>query len=208
MAESIYTFVHMVTVRPLTARQHEILRKIARGATNKEIANDLGISEQGVKAHVSRMLERYGAANRVELVGLSHAWADGDSREYGSLGDEVADLQNQLQSVEGKMATITQLRGVRERTSSGGFAARSNGLSPSASPDVLASVESLRDLLREVNIAVKLAAELPPETVSGPLIEAVRTRMHSALEQSERVAALLKRRAAAQRSDRPRGKAN
>ena len=54
--------------RPLTPRQHVILRSVARGKTNKDIAAELGISEQGVKVHISRLLERYGAENRVELL--------------------------------------------------------------------------------------------------------------------------------------------
>ena len=61
--------------RPLTARQHVILRSVARGKTNKDIAAELGISEQGVKVHISRLLERYGAENRVELVSVTSVMA-------------------------------------------------------------------------------------------------------------------------------------
>jgi len=71
--------------RPLTPRQHVILRNVARGKTNKDIAAELGISEQGVKVHISRLLERYGAENRVELVNLARAWPEADGNRYAEL---------------------------------------------------------------------------------------------------------------------------
>lgn len=54
--------------RPLTARQAEVVNLIAGGRSNREIAAQLGITEDGVKAHVSRLLEKYDAPNRAALV--------------------------------------------------------------------------------------------------------------------------------------------
>jgi PAS domain-containing protein len=42
---------------------------IARGLTNKEMAHELGISERGVAAHVSRLLARFAVPNRASLIG-------------------------------------------------------------------------------------------------------------------------------------------
>lgn len=53
----------------LTARETEVLRMIAEGLANKEIAYRLGISEHTVKFHVSALLGKLGAGSRAEAVG-------------------------------------------------------------------------------------------------------------------------------------------
>jgi DNA-binding NarL/FixJ family response regulator len=51
----------------LTARQREILRELKTGATNRQIAARLVISEQTVKNHVSRVLKKLNIKSRHEL---------------------------------------------------------------------------------------------------------------------------------------------
>lgn len=51
----------------LTARQREILRELKTGATNRQIAARLVISEQTVKNHVSRVLKKLNVKSRHEL---------------------------------------------------------------------------------------------------------------------------------------------
>ncbi len=51
----------------LTAREQEAAVLVARGASNKEIARHLDITERTVKAHVSAMLEKLGARDRMQL---------------------------------------------------------------------------------------------------------------------------------------------
>jgi DNA-binding NarL/FixJ family response regulator len=53
----------------LTGRETEVLRMIADGLANKEIAWKLGISEHTVKFHVSALLGKLGVASRAEAVG-------------------------------------------------------------------------------------------------------------------------------------------
>ena len=53
----------------LTGRETEVLRMIAEGLANKEIAWRLGISEHTVKFHVSALLGKLGAGSRAEAVG-------------------------------------------------------------------------------------------------------------------------------------------
>lgn len=53
----------------LTARETEVLRMIAEGLANKEIAYRLGLSEHTVKFHVSALLGKLGAGSRAEAVG-------------------------------------------------------------------------------------------------------------------------------------------
>ncbi len=53
---------------PLTEREREVLQHVARGLLNKEIAARLGIQERTVKFHVSTILQKLGATNRLEAV--------------------------------------------------------------------------------------------------------------------------------------------
>src|SRR5260221_10714769 len=57
--------------RRLTDRQAAILELVAAGSENKEIAFELGISEQAVKEHVSRLLQRFAVSNRAALGGAA-----------------------------------------------------------------------------------------------------------------------------------------
>jgi DNA-binding NarL/FixJ family response regulator len=58
----------------LTPREVEVLRAMAEGLANKEIAPRLGISENTVKFHVASVLGKLGAASRTEAVmmGIRH----------------------------------------------------------------------------------------------------------------------------------------
>jgi len=56
--------------RILTPRETEVLRMIADGRGNKEIASKLGISDHTVKFHISAILAKLGASNRAEAVTL------------------------------------------------------------------------------------------------------------------------------------------
>lgn len=58
-------------VPKLSARQTEILQSITRGLSNEDIARQLGISVPMVKEHVNATLEKLGAANRAEAVGIA-----------------------------------------------------------------------------------------------------------------------------------------
>lgn len=52
----------------LPPRSAEVAFRVCRGQTNKEIARDMGISDQTVKEHVTNLFRRFGAHNRTELV--------------------------------------------------------------------------------------------------------------------------------------------
>src|ERR1700733_2026164 len=50
----------------ITSRETEVLRMLAQGLANKDIAAGLGISEHTVKFHISSILEKLGASTRTE----------------------------------------------------------------------------------------------------------------------------------------------
>ena len=50
----------------LTPQQFKVLGLLAQGRLNKQIADDLGIQERTVKAHVSAIFDRLGVRNRTQ----------------------------------------------------------------------------------------------------------------------------------------------
>jgi DNA-binding CsgD family transcriptional regulator len=52
----------------LTTREHMVLREVAQGSTNREIADSLGIAEKTVSVHVSHILAKLGCRTRTQAA--------------------------------------------------------------------------------------------------------------------------------------------
>jgi DNA-binding NarL/FixJ family response regulator len=56
----------------LTSREREVLAAVARGRSNADVARDLFMSESTVKTHMTRVMTKLDATNRVQVAILAH----------------------------------------------------------------------------------------------------------------------------------------
>lgn len=70
----------------VTARELEIVRLIALGATGREIAEHLQLSHHTVRAHIAHAMAKLGAHSRAQLVAMLLAEAGAASEPDGSAG--------------------------------------------------------------------------------------------------------------------------
>ena len=58
-------------IEPLTEREKEVLKLVAKGANNETIANELFVKEYTVKAHLNNIFKKLKVKNRTQAVLLS-----------------------------------------------------------------------------------------------------------------------------------------
>jgi DNA-binding NarL/FixJ family response regulator len=57
---------------PLTAREQDVLRLLARGRSNRQIGEELFITGKTASVHVSNILAKLSAASRTEAVAIAY----------------------------------------------------------------------------------------------------------------------------------------
>ena len=60
------------TVDPLTDRERAVLERVALGRTNRQVGEELYISEKTVSVHLSRLMAKLGATRRAEAVAIAY----------------------------------------------------------------------------------------------------------------------------------------
>jgi DNA-binding NarL/FixJ family response regulator len=73
----------------LSEREQSVVRGVAEGLTNREIATHLKLSEHTIKNYIFRIFDKLGVSSRVELI--LYAMAHLQPRQVGSLGAEKND---------------------------------------------------------------------------------------------------------------------
>jgi DNA-binding CsgD family transcriptional regulator len=94
-------------LRLLTKREEDVVRLLAEGMQNREIARELNLSEHTIKNYLFHIFDKLGVSSRVELIlyavsnskPIQTAGIQSDDLEYESVGDLV---------VAGKMATSSE----------------------------------------------------------------------------------------------------
>lgn len=67
-------------IETLTKREEDILRRVAKGLSNREVADELSLQERTVKHYMTEILAKLHARNRVEAAIIAHeAWRGGAS---------------------------------------------------------------------------------------------------------------------------------
>ena len=146
----------------LTARQREVIALVRRGLSNGEIAGAMGISEDGVKAHLSRLYLRFDVTNRVAML---------------------AAVDEATAPVRLRGSTLGQLREL-----AGTSVERSVGLTAMATMDTTtAPLTTVREALAALDLALDLVRELPAET-TGPVLDALRRRIATAVAALDQLA--------------------
>ena len=59
------------TIDPFTPRERSVLRLVALGRTNRQVGEELFISEKTVSVHLSRIMAKLGATRRTEAVAIA-----------------------------------------------------------------------------------------------------------------------------------------
>lgn len=137
----------------LTERQRMVIALVRQGYSNREIGDKLAISEDGVKAHLSRLYLRFGVTNRVELL---------------SSVDETAGTP---------FLAVSPAVDV-SRARANGTSPATATLGPTAPAAV--KLSAVRDALVAVDAALGLVSELPAETTEA-MISAVKRRLGGAI---------------------------
>jgi DNA-binding CsgD family transcriptional regulator len=103
----------------LSKREEDVVRCVAEGFKNREIANELGISENTVKNYMFRIFDKLGISNRVELILYAFGNVVARLGEPGTAGNGETDILRTCQAAAQRGTTPEYLLGEMYREGRG-----------------------------------------------------------------------------------------
>ncbi|QBE65385.1 response regulator [Pseudoduganella lutea] len=70
-AEAAMALAHRFDERDVAPREREVLRLVGQGNSNKQVAREMGITEETVKCHMKTILSKLGANDRTHAVAIA-----------------------------------------------------------------------------------------------------------------------------------------
>ena len=70
IAQEVKGIKQLKIIYKITDRESEIIQDIIYGMTNKEISNELSISERTIKTHITNIYNKLGIDNKIQLINL------------------------------------------------------------------------------------------------------------------------------------------
>jgi DNA-binding NarL/FixJ family response regulator len=93
-------------IRLLTKREEDVVRLLAEGMQNREIARELNLSEHTIKNYLFHIFDKLGVSSRVELV-LYAVSSTNRSRMAGDQNDEPESKLTGLLKLDKRLRTGT-----------------------------------------------------------------------------------------------------
>jgi two-component system nitrate/nitrite response regulator NarL len=93
----------------LSKREQEVVRCVAEGMSNREIAQRLGLTEHTVKNYLFRIFDKLGVSKRVEVVLYAYSLGSGASATLPSNGEKKPALAG-VSKVSGNGGTVPRLQ--------------------------------------------------------------------------------------------------
>jgi two-component system nitrate/nitrite response regulator NarL len=179
----------------LAKRELEVAERAAQGLGNKQIADQLGLSEHTVKNYLFRIFEKLGVSNRFELLFLLYKERDrtlpNQTTRLHSV-DLETDIESCLKAAEKGFVGAQFIVGLAYRD---GIAVQKD--SRSAYYWVRIAEENSREIGQRTRaLAQELIAEMPPDDVAGLERNIASTAPNKMLVGSKTLADLFKRAAA------------
>lgn len=167
----------------LTSRQEEVLRLIAKGFTNGEIAEKLGISVAGAKWHVSELLMKFNLETREQLAEQwhsSHQWSS-RVRSAGWLGALFTPKAAAFSGLAVALAGGSTVIAVALTSAGGDIAAAADPASPTKAASVTLTTAGASTATAVAPLASPYPASIDAAALPADALQEARAQAFAAL---------------------------